>query len=252
MKEEPFKGSPWQHLLGLMIGVMILVFSLTQGCERAELATYDWRFRLRNSLFGPPPVNPHLGSIAIDDKSIEVEGRFGEWTRDKYADVIRFLGDYGARQIGFDIYFLGKSPKQSPSSRRVLCGPVYGYVVSYRAKRVLERALMQELEEELQTAHDMQMGLMPTESPEVQGFDISGRCLPANHVGGDFFQYYSKDGQLAVCMADVTGHAMEAAVPVMMFAGVLNTEVRHGDQLETLFASVTARTWRYSSQKSRR
>jgi len=39
-------------------------------------------------------------------------------------------------------------------------------------------------------------------------------------------------------MADVTGHAMEAAVPVMMFSGVLKTEMRHGDRLETLFANL--------------
>jgi len=36
-------------------------------------------------------------------------------------------------------------------------------------------------------------------------------------------------------MADVTGHAMEAAVPVMMFSGVLKTEMRFGAPLEQLF-----------------
>jgi hypothetical protein len=45
--------------------------------------------------------------------------------------------------------------------------------------------------------------------------------IPANHVGGDFFQYFQQDGKLFVCMADVTGHAMEVTVPVMMFSGVL-------------------------------
>ena len=37
-------------------------------------------------------------------------------------------------------------------------------------------------EAELQTAHNMQMGLMPMEAPQVKGFDISGRCIPASHA----------------------------------------------------------------------
>jgi ligand-binding sensor domain-containing protein/serine phosphatase RsbU (regulator of sigma subunit) len=104
-----------------------------------------------------------------------------------------------------------------------------------------EQALMQEMEEELQTAHDMQMGLMPLEAPHISGFDIAGRCLPANHVGGDFFQFFRlSDERFAICMADVTGHAMEAAVPVMMFSGVLKTEMRHGVPLAPLFSQLNS------------
>jgi ligand-binding sensor domain-containing protein/serine phosphatase RsbU (regulator of sigma subunit) len=106
-----------------------------------------------------------------------------------------------------------------------------------RDQRRAEQALMQELEAELQTAHDMQMGLMPTESPKISGFDIAGRCLPAKHVGGDFFQYFPiSDNRLAISLADVTGHAMEAAVPVMMFSGILDTQMETRDSLENLFA----------------
>jgi|APSaa5957512622_1039677.scaffolds.fasta_scaffold24230_1 serine phosphatase RsbU (regulator of sigma subunit) len=102
-----------------------------------------------------------------------------------------------------------------------------------------EEVQRQLLEEELQTAHDMQIGLMPTESPIIKGFDISGRCIPANHVGGDFFQYFPiSDNRLAISLADVTGHAMEAAVPVMMFSGVLESEIKHDQSLDHLFASL--------------
>lgn len=95
------------------------------------------------------------------------------------------------------------------------------------------------LEQELQIAHDMQMSLMPIQSPDISGFDISGRCLPATHVGGDFFQYFPiSDNRLAISLADVTGHAMEAAVPVMMFSGVLESEIKHGESLVDLFTSL--------------
>ena len=100
-----------------------------------------------------------------------------------------------------------------------------------------QKKLIDELEEELQTAHDLQMDLMPAESPRINGLDIAGRCIPFNHVGGDFFQYFEQNGKLSICMADVTGHAMEAAVPVMMFSGVLKSqmEMEMDVPLETLF-----------------
>lgn len=68
-----------------------------------------------------------------------------------------------------------------------------GIAVKHRRER--ERAqqellatqtqLVEALERELQIAHDMQMGLLPQSTPAVPGFDLAGRCLPANHVGGD-------------------------------------------------------------------
>jgi len=123
-----------------------------------------------------------------------------------------------------------------------LIGFVMGGHYGFKHRRERNQAreqLVQELEEELQTAHDMQMGLMPSESPKIQGLDITGRCIPANHVGGDFFQYFPiSDNLLAVSLADVTGHAMEAAVPVMMFSGVLESEIKHGQSLVDLFASL--------------
>ena len=93
-------------------------------------------------------------------------------------------------------------------------------------------------EQELQTARTLQMGLMPTTSPQIAGFELAGRCLPASQVGGDFFQYFQRDGRLSLCLADVTGHAMQAAVPVMMFSGVLETEMQYGHPVERLLAQL--------------
>ena len=108
----------------------------------------------------------------------------------------------------------------------------------------MQQQLIDELEEELQTAHDMQMSLMPTTSPSIQGFTMSGRCLPANHVCGDFYQYFPRDGRLSVCLADVTGHAMEAAIPVVMFNGILESQMEQGSDLEDLFLRLNRSMYR--------
>ena len=119
-----------------------------------------------------------------------------------------------------------------------------------QVRRLSQQALEQErqirqqeveqrvLEEELQTAHEMQMGLMPTGSPEIPGLRIAGRCVSATHVGGDFFQYFEQDGSIAVSLADVTGHAMEAAIPAVMFGGVLDKQMEIPTTLEARFVGL--------------
>ena len=104
---------------------------------------------------------------------------------------------------------------------------------THRKLEDAQAQLISELEDELQTAHELQMGLMPGEGPQVEGFDIAGRCVPANHVGGDFFQYFhlSRD-RLAITTTDVTGHAMEAAIPVVMFDGILESQIKLGGGIE--------------------
>jgi serine phosphatase RsbU (regulator of sigma subunit) len=98
-----------------------------------------------------------------------------------------------------------------------------------------DRLLLNDAEKELSTAHDIQMSLMPAESPLIEGVELAGRCITANHVGGDFFQYFEKDGKLSVAMADVTGHAMDAAIPVVMFNGVLDKQMEVGGNIEGIF-----------------
>lgn len=94
-----------QLYLGPIVGILVLLFSLTKAYERAELVSYDWRFNIRNSIFGLPAMDPRLGTIEIDDRTLEVEGRWQNWTRAEYIDVVRILGQYKAERIGFDIYF---------------------------------------------------------------------------------------------------------------------------------------------------
>jgi len=147
------------------------------------------------------------------------------WDRMVGADVVNVPFKYGV--IGF--FRKTQNKEDEVIVQELAAGFSLGYL------RFLD---FQKLEAELEKAHDLQMGLMPTEPPQVKGLDITGRCIPANHVGGDFFQYFERDGKLAICMADVTGHAMEAAVPVMMFSGVLKNEMRHGSSIDTLFTNL--------------
>ncbi|NKB65896.1 MAG: SpoIIE family protein phosphatase [Candidatus Latescibacteria bacterium] len=101
------------------------------------------------------------------------------------------------------------------------------------------QAYQQEMEEELRQAHQLQMGLMPRQAPELTGYRVAGRCRPASQVGGDFFQYFERpDHDLGLALADVTGHAMAAAIPTILVMGMLQSRAEQSESLQTLFAEL--------------
>jgi serine phosphatase RsbU (regulator of sigma subunit) len=69
------------------------------------------------------------------------------------------------------------------------------------------------MESELASASEIQLGLLPTESPHCEGYEIAGVNLPCHTVGGDYYDYlpYS-DGRLAIVVGDVAGKGLAAAL----------------------------------------
>jgi serine phosphatase RsbU (regulator of sigma subunit) len=91
---------------------------------------------------------------------------------------------------------------------------------------VLYRRQMGEvrLATELKAAHDAQMSIMPHGDPQVAGFDISGVCIPASEVGGDFFDYFwlgAGRTRFGIAVGDVSGKAMNAAMIAVMSSGMI-------------------------------
>ncbi len=65
--------------------------------------------------------------------------------------------------------------------------------------------------------------MLPIKFPHIHGFGLSGFCLSARQVGGDFYDVLPlDDGRLLLVVADVMGKG----VPAAMFAATLHTLVR--------------------------
>jgi sigma-B regulation protein RsbU (phosphoserine phosphatase) len=78
---------------------------------------------------------------------------------------------------------------------------------------------------ELGIAHDIQMGLLPRELPEVRGCEVFARVIPAKEVGGDLFDIAAMaDGRLLLVVADVSGKGISAG----LFMAVAKTLLRVG------------------------
>jgi len=68
-------------------------------------------------------------------------------------------------------------------------------------------------EAELSQAHEIQRHLLPRETPQIAGFQIACAWQPAKSVSGDYFDVLPlSDGRLGLCIADVAGKGITAAL----------------------------------------
>ena len=84
-----------------ILAVLSLYYTQNSFLEAFEAKTYDLRFR---DMRGAIPLEPSIGIIAIDDKSIAELGRY-PWTRSQYARLLDKLKAAQAKVVLFDAFF---------------------------------------------------------------------------------------------------------------------------------------------------
>jgi hypothetical protein len=97
---------------------------------------------------------------------------------------------------------------------------VYRYIRDQQDRKAI-------LEQELQSARELQQVLIPEKLSTPLGFSISSAYLPALEVGGDFFQIIPLDGPAAgstlIVLGDVSGKGLRAAMAVSLIVGAVRT-----------------------------
>src|SRR6185369_2425075 len=62
--------------------------------------------------------------------------------------------------------------------------------------------------------------------PALSGVELAGCCVPATHVGGDYYDdYLRNDGLFEMVIADVSGHSIGAALMMVEFRSLLRSRV---------------------------
>ena len=85
-------------------------------------------------------------------------------------------------------------------------------------------------EEELQRAREIQESLLPKQIPQLPGFEVASAWQPARAVGGDYFDVLKLDeNRLALCIADVSGKGVPAALLMANLQASLRASVRDLD-----------------------
>jgi hypothetical protein len=78
------------------------------------------------------------------------------------------------------------------------------------------------LEQEYQSARELQRVLVPSSLPIIPGFTLTSAYRPAQEVGGDFFQIIPLEGgSTLVVLGDVSGKGLMAAMAVSLIVGAV-------------------------------
>ncbi len=100
------------------------------------------------------------------------------------------------------------------------------------AERVRLMASNARMETELNITRRIQQMLLPAddELQAVEGLDISGYMLPAEEVGGDYYDVLQYNGHVEISIGDVTGHGLESGVVTLMLQTAVRTLLVSGER----------------------
>ena len=95
---------------------------------------------------------------------------------------------------------------------------------------------------EMEAARAVQQVLLPEPNVGLKGFGVVAEYLPAQEVGGDFYQILpTGDGGLFVVTGDVSGKGMPAAMLVALLVGAIRTEAVHTSDPAVLLQTLNSR-----------
>ena len=84
---------------------------------------------------------------------------------------------------------------------------------------------------EMEMARQIQLSILPSDTPKVKGLDIAVRYLPMSSVAGDFYDFIIVDEQhVGILIADVTGHGLPAALIASMLQVALSAQSPHASE----------------------
>ena len=89
----------------------------------------------------------------------------------------------------------------------------------------LEAGEKHAMDHDLQIAREIQKILLPSDAPDLAGFEISGLNLPARTLSGDYFDYLPvDDDHLGIAIADVSGKGVPASLIMAMCRSAVRSQ----------------------------
>jgi sigma-B regulation protein RsbU (phosphoserine phosphatase) len=93
--------------------------------------------------------------------------------------------------------------------------------------------------EQLNLAREIQNGLWPRPENFAGGVRLAGISIPASHVGGDYYDFFSlPGGRIGLALADVCGKGPGAALLMCTLRAALRAHAEHCDSPATVVAHI--------------
>jgi serine phosphatase RsbU (regulator of sigma subunit) len=143
----------------------------------------------------------------------------------------RMVGRMGLPSLTQDIFWHGVDIDLRGLSN-LLFAIVMLIAMTFRFRRIQNRN--REIEQEMAAARSVQQILIPDQLPHIPGLTIESAYLPAQEVGGDFFQILTipnpsdpENPAAFIVLGDVSGKGLKAAMTVSLIVGTLRSSAAH-------------------------
>jgi phosphoserine phosphatase len=112
-------------------------------------------------------------------------------------------------------------------------------VVLHRA-RITEQIIASErLDREISVARDVQMGTLPKDMPQIEGYEFGGAFSPTDQTGGDLYDFIPMGpDRLFMLMGDATGHGIGPALSATQVRAMLRVALRLQSSLDDAFIHI--------------
>ncbi len=109
-------------------------------------------------------------------------------------------------------------------------------IVAIENKKLVRKQLKQELQnKELEIAKRVQNMLIPRKLPHTETLQMKATYQPHDLIGGDYYDYIPLvEGKFLLCIADVSGKGVPAALLMSNFQATLRMIVRHTYRLKNI------------------
>lgn len=113
-------------------------------------------------------------------------------------------------------------------------------IVAIENKKLVRKQLSQEsFRKELEIASDVQQFLFPDRLPNTPQLKIEASYLPHDMVGGDYYDYIPiNKNQFLICVADVSGKGIPAALMMSNFQASLRTLLRQTPNIRDIIEAL--------------
>ncbi len=113
-------------------------------------------------------------------------------------------------------------------------------VVAIENKKLVRQQLEQEaFRKELEIASDVQRFLFPEKLPNTERLKVEASYLPHDRVGGDYYDFIPINAnQFLICVADVSGKGIPAALMMSNFQASLHTLLRQTPNLREIIEAL--------------
>jgi serine phosphatase RsbU (regulator of sigma subunit) len=214
-----------------------VVNSILKGTYRIQIATSGEK-ALKIASQSPAPDLILLDVMMPEMDGYEVCSRLksGAVTRDIPVIFLTGQTETDDETKGFEVGAVDYIHK--PFSPAVVKARVHTHLVLRGIREQLANQLLT-IQQEMETARQIQLSILPREIPSLQDLDIAARYIPMTAVAGDFYDFIVIDEKrIGILVADVSGHGMPAALISSMLKIALGAQTSYASDPARVLAGL--------------